>query len=52
MFTSLCWKPDKLKGEVSYFYDPTSIISLVGSGIFPSVSLITGFYLKFLKNLH
>ena len=32
---------DKLRDELSYFYDPTSLSSLLGSGIFPSLSLLT-----------
>jgi hypothetical protein len=34
---------DKLKDEITYFYDPTSFSSLVSSGIFPSMGLITNF---------
>lgn len=31
---------DKLLDEIMYFYNPTSILNLVGSGPFPAVSLI------------
>lgn len=31
---------DKFKDEIGYFYDPTSLTSLVSSGIFPSIGLI------------
>jgi hypothetical protein len=31
---------DKLKDELAYFYDPTSFTSLVGKGLFPSLSLV------------
>lgn len=34
---------DKVKDEVAYFYDPTSLVNLTKSGIFPSTSLITNF---------
>jgi len=34
---------DKIKDELAYFYDPTSFTSLVSTGIFPSVALITNF---------
>jgi hypothetical protein len=34
---------DKLKDEITYFYDPTSFSNLVSSGIFPSMGLITNF---------
>jgi hypothetical protein len=37
---------DKVKDEVAYFYDPTSVQGLVSSGLFPSVS-----YLKTFKTL-
>jgi hypothetical protein len=40
---------DKLKDEILYFYDPTSITSLVSSGIFPSISHITN-YKTLVKN--
>jgi hypothetical protein len=31
---------DKLRDELMYFYDPTSVTSLVSKGVFPSVNLI------------
>jgi len=31
---------DKVRDEVAYFYDPTSILSLTSSGIFPSLSYL------------
>ena len=31
---------DKFKDEITYFYDPTSILSLTSKGIFPAVGLI------------
>ena len=31
---------DKIFDEVSYFYNPTSVLSLIGSGPFPSMSLL------------
>lgn len=34
---------DKLRDEISYFYDPTSFSNLVSGGIFPSVSMIDNF---------
>lgn len=34
---------DKFRSELWYFYDPTSLTSLVSSGIFPSVSLLNNF---------
>ncbi len=34
---------DKFKGELMYFYDPTSGIDLISQGIFPSAALITNF---------
>ena len=40
---------DKLRDEISYFYDPTSFSSLFSSGIFPSLSLLDNFK-KGLKN--
>jgi hypothetical protein len=39
---------DKLKDELEYFYDITSITELVGNGIFPSIGLITD-YIKTLS---
>lgn len=35
---------DKFKGELMYFYDPTSAIDLISQGFFPSSSLITNFF--------
>ena len=40
---------DKVTDELLYFYNPTSITSLVSSGIFPSMSYLTNFT-KILKN--
>jgi hypothetical protein len=34
---------DKFKGELMYFYDPTSGIDLISQGFFPSAALITNF---------
>ncbi len=34
---------DKFKDEIGYFYDPSSLSSLVGSGIFPSIGLINDY---------
>jgi hypothetical protein len=34
---------DKFKGELMYFYDPTSGLDLISQGFFPSASLITNF---------
>ncbi len=34
---------DKFTDEISYFYDPTSLTSLVSSGIFPSIGLINDY---------
>jgi hypothetical protein len=34
---------DKVRDEVAYFYDPTSLIGLTTSGIFPSLSYLTNF---------
>jgi hypothetical protein len=34
---------DKFKGELMYFYDPTSGIDLISQGFFPSASLLTNF---------
>jgi hypothetical protein len=31
---------DKLSDEVSYFYNPTSVLNLVGSGPFPAMSIL------------
>ena len=40
---------DKVKDEIAYFYDPTSLVNLTKSGIFPSTSLFTNFG-KMFKN--
>lgn len=40
---------DKLRDELLYFYDPTSLMSTVSSGLFPSLSYITNF-MKLFKN--
>jgi hypothetical protein len=40
---------DKLKDEIGYFYDPTSLMSLVKGGVFPSVQMLEN-YSKILKN--
>jgi hypothetical protein len=40
---------DKIKDEIAYFYDPTSLINLTKSGVFPSTSLIDSF-IKMFKN--
>ena len=34
---------DKVKDEIAYFYNPTSLVNLTKSGIFPSMSLFTNF---------
>lgn len=34
---------DKIKDELAYFYDPTSLTSMVSSGIFPSMSYLNNF---------
>ena len=34
---------DKVRDEIAYFYDPTSLLSLTSSGIFPSLSYINNF---------
>jgi len=34
---------DKIKDELAYFYDPTSLTSLVSSGIFPSTTYLNNF---------
>lgn len=41
---------DKFKDELMYFYDPTSITSLVRGGLFPSVSLLEN-GVKTIKNM-
>lgn len=40
---------DKMRDEINYFYDPTSITSLVSGGVFPAVNLITN-GMKLIKN--
>jgi hypothetical protein len=40
---------DKVKDEISYFYDPTSLVNLTKSGIFPATGLISNFT-KIFKN--
>lgn len=40
---------DKLRDELLYFYNPTSILSLASSGIFPSMGMVKDF-MKLLKN--
>lgn len=40
---------DKLRDEISYFYNPTNLLQLVSGGIFPSLDLITNFE-KILRN--
>jgi hypothetical protein len=40
---------DKFRTELSYFYDPTNLISLVSTGIFPSLSFVDNFR-KAMKN--
>lgn len=34
---------DKFKDELTYFYDPTSFVSIASSGVFPVVTLIDNF---------
>ena len=34
---------DKIKDELAYFYDPTSLTGLVSSGIFPSMTYLNNF---------
>ena len=34
---------DKIKDELAYFYDPTSLTTMVSSGIFPSMSYLNNF---------
>ena len=34
---------DKLKDEIAYFYDPTSFLNLIKSGVFPSAGLLTDY---------
>jgi len=38
---------DKVRDEIAYFYNPTSLINLTKSGIFPSISLIDSFQKAF-----
>ena len=40
---------DKVRDEIAYFYDPTSILGLTSSGIFPSLSYLDNFK-KLFKN--
>lgn len=40
---------DKVKDEIAYFYNPTSLVNLTKSGIFPSLSLYDNF-IKMFKN--
>lgn len=40
---------DKVRDELLYFYDPTSLMSTVSSGLFPAMSYVTNFG-KVLKN--
>lgn len=43
---------DKLRDEISYFYDPTSFSSMFSTGLFPSISLLNNFkkvFTNFLK---
>jgi len=40
---------DKIRDELLYFYNPSSIIGLVSSGVFPSISYIENF-MKLFKN--
>jgi hypothetical protein len=40
---------DKLRDELLYFYNPTSILSLASSGIFPSMGMVKDF-MKLLKS--
>jgi hypothetical protein len=34
---------DKVRDEIAYFYNPTSLVNLTKSGIFPSTSLLDSF---------
>jgi hypothetical protein len=34
---------DKLRDELLYFYDPTSVVGLISKGFFPSISLLENF---------
>ncbi len=38
---------DKVRDEIAYFYNPTSLINLTKSGVFPSTSLIENFMKAF-----
>jgi hypothetical protein len=40
---------DKVRDELLYFYDPTSLIKTIGSNIFPSLSYVTNFMKIFSK---
>jgi hypothetical protein len=40
---------DKLRDEITYFYNPANLMQLVSGGIFPSLDLITNFE-KILEN--
>ena len=40
---------DKFKDEITYFYDPTSILGLTSKGIFPAIGLIENM-IKVVKN--
>jgi len=43
---------DKLRDEISYFYDPTSFSSMFSTGLFPSIALLENFkktFKNFLK---
>jgi len=46
---------DKVRDEIAYFYDPTSLINLTTTGIFPSISYINNFkklFSNFLKEMY
>lgn len=46
---------DKVRDEIAYFYDPTSLLSLTTTGIFPSISYINNFkklFGNFLKEMY
>ena len=45
----LLYVTDKFTDELSYFYDPTSIQTLLGKGIFPSLGMLNN-YGKFIKH--
>lgn len=40
---------DKFAGELSYFYDPTSIMGWVSMGVFPAMSLVKNFQKGFVN---